>query len=257
MLYEQIRYAAAIRRLYKMSHLLAQKKPPDMGTRLGYPKYSKQFYRVKSRLRKEGIIGSSGTFVESPPNLHMAAMALRVDAAQISALGHRVPYVLFLVLATGTPRKASYLAAECRFSRKAVYDALRAMERAGMVRKEGPVAAAVDSPARTWLMGYLDAARVWIDASEDASVLFNTIPSYVGGPHAHRMSHYEPGTPMGPAEMHIFTYGSLLGLMEAMVGKIRYFKNHARSVSVKPDSSGQVEEEWMARTGMTPGIGGR
>ena len=42
--------------------------------------------------------------MENPPNLHVAAMALRVDAAQISALGYKVPYVLFLALATGPPR---------------------------------------------------------------------------------------------------------------------------------------------------------
>ena len=242
MLYEQIRYANAIRGMYKMRHLLAQKKAPDMGTKLGYPKYSKQFYRIKSKLRKEGIIGNHGTFVENPPNLHVAAMVLHVDAAQISALGYKVPYVLFLALATGPPRKASYLARESGFSRKAAYDALKMMERAGLVRKEGSAMVAEDSPARTWLEEYLEAAKVWIDISRDTSVLFNAIPSHVGGPHVRRLSHYESGAPIGPAEMHIFTYGLLLDLMKTMVEKSRYFRNYPKRVSVRSDGSGQMQK---------------
>lgn len=255
MLYEQIRHANVIRGMYKMRHLLAQKKPPDMGTRLGYPKYSKQFYRIKSKLRKEGITGDRGTFVENPPNLHVAAMVLRVDAAQISTLGHKVPYVLFLALATGPPRKVSYLARECGFSRKAVYDALERMERAGLTRRNGSTAAAEDGPARTWLAEYLEAARVWVDASGDTSVLFNAIPSYVGGPHARRLSHYESGAPMGPAEMHIFTYKSLLGLMETMVKESRYFRNHPKPVSVKSHYSGPVQNAGGAYWNSTQRIG--
>ena len=242
MLYEQIRYASTIRGMYKMRHLLTQKKPPDMGTKLGYPKYSKQFYRIKSNLRKEGIIGSRGTFVESPPNLHLSTMVLRVDRAQISALGYRVPYVLFLALATGPPRKASYLARGYRLSRKAVHDALRRMEGVGLVRKDGSAVAAEDGPARMWLAEYLEAARAWIDASGDASVLFNTIPSYVGGPHARRLLRYESGAPVGPAEMHIFTYGPLLDLMEAIVGESRHFRGHPKRVSIRSDGGGQTQK---------------
>lgn len=240
MLYEQIRYADVIRGVYRMRHMLTQKKRPDLGTRLGYPKYSKQFYRITSKLKAEGIIGSHGMFTESPPNLHLVAMPLRVDRVQISVLGRRVPYVLFLSLATGPPRKAGYLASGCPISRKAVYDALKKMEGAGLVRMDGSTAAAEEGSARAWLAGYIEAARSWIDASGDASVLFNTIPSYVGGPHARHLLHYEPGRPMGLAEMHIFTYGPLLDLMEAIVRESRYFQGHSGSVSVHLAGDGQV-----------------
>ncbi len=242
MLYEQIRYANTIRRIYKMRHLLAQKKPPDMGTRLGYPKYSKQFYRIKSKIKKEGIIGNRGMFVENPPNLHVASMPLRVDAAQISVLGYKVPYVLFLVLAMGPSRNVSYLAKGCHFSRKAVYDALSMMERVGLVRKDGSGTTAEDSSARTWLAEYLEAVSVWIDASDDTFVLFNMIPSHVGGPHVRRLLHYESGAPVGPAKMHIFTYEPLLDLMETMVKKSRYFKRYPKCVSVRSDDGEQMQK---------------
>ena len=233
MLYEQIRYAEVIRKMYRMRHLLSQKKPPDMGTRLGYPKYSKQFYRIKSKFREEGIIGSGGTFVESLPNMHVVVMPLRVDMRQIGVLGNRVPYVLFLALVVDSPRRGADLARECRVSAKAARDALRRMAGAGIVRTGGGVAAAVeDSPAYAWLAGYLAAARSWMDVSGDTSVLFNTVPSYVGGPYARHLLDYEPGAPMGSAEMKIFTYKPFLGLMESIVRESLYFGSRSRRVSV-------------------------
>lgn len=241
MLYEQIRYAHTVRGLYRLRHLLAHKRSPDMGTRLGYPKYSKQFYRIKSRLREEGIIGGRGTFVESLPNMQVAMMPLRVDGAQISVLGNRVPYVLFLALVTGPPRTAGYLAAECRFSRKAVYDALRAMADTGLVRIDGRMVAAEEgSSAREWLAGYLAAVRSWTDISEDASTLFRTIPSYMGGPHVRRLLDYEPGTLMGRADAYIFTYEPFLDLMESIVRESPYFRRQPRRVYVRSAGSSQV-----------------
>ena len=233
MLYEQIRYADTIRKMYRIRHLLSQKKPPDMGTRLGYPKYSKQFYRIKSKLREEGIIGSRGTFVESLPNMHVVTMPLHVDGRQAGVLGSRVPYVLFLALLVDSPRRGACLARECRFSAKAVRDALRRMEGVGIVRMSGGAAAAVeDSPMHAWLTRYLAAVRSWLDVSGDTSVLFNTVPSYVGGPHARHLLDYEPGTPMGSAEMRIFTYRPFLALMESIVRESLHFGSRSRRVSV-------------------------
>ena len=233
MLYEQIRYADTIRKMYRIRHLLSQKKPPDMGTRLGYPKYSKQFYRIKSKLREEGIIGSRGTFVESLPNMHVVTMPLHVDRRQAGVLGSRVPYVLFLALLVDSPRRGACLARECRFSAKAVRDALRRMEGVGIVRMSGGAAAAVeDSPIHAWLTRYLAAVRSWLDVSGDTSVLFNTVPSYVGGPHARHLLDYEPGTPMGSAEMRIFTYRPFLALMESIVRESLHFGSRSRRVSV-------------------------
>lgn len=241
MLYEQIRHAHTVRGLYRMRHLLVHKRSPDMGTRLGFPKYSKQFYRIKSRLKEEGIIGGHGTFVESLPNMHVAMMPLRVAGAQISVLGRRVPYVLFLALVTGPPRTAGYLAAECRFSRKAVYDALRAMAGTGLVRIDGRMAVAEEgSAARGWLTGYLAAVKSWIDVSEDVSVLFRTVPSYVGGPHARRLLDYEPGTLMGRADVYIFTYGPFLDLMKSIVRESLYFGHQPRRVYVRSAGADQV-----------------
>ena len=223
MLYEQIRHADTIRRIYKMRHLLTQKKPPEMGTKMGYAKYSKYFYQIKSKLRDEGTIGSRGTFVESPPNLHVSTMPLRVNRTQIKVLGNRIPYALFLVLATGPPRRAADLAKDMHFSRKAVYLALKRMEHVGLVNVTDFTATAEDGSARAWLEEYMESVKAWIDASGDVAALFRMIPSYVGGPHARRLQHYESGSPVGPAEMHIFTHAPLVGLMGCHRAKEQVF----------------------------------
>ena len=240
MLYEQIRQAGTIRGMYRMRHLLDQKKPPEMGTRLGYPRYSKQFYRIKSKLREEGVISSRGTFVESPPNLHMAAMPLRVDREQISVLGSRVPYFLFLALVTGPPGRPAYLAEGFHFSRKAVHDALKRMGAARLVRRDSTAAAPEEGGACAWLEEHLEAVRVWADISGDASALFGTIPACVGGPYARRLLEYEPGLPVGSADMDILTYRPLLGLVESVVRKSRYFKARSCRVSVLPPGGAQI-----------------
>ena len=60
MLYDQIRYGEVIWKLYKLRHLLAHKAHPDLGSRVGYSKYSKQFYRITRKLVGEGILDKQG-----------------------------------------------------------------------------------------------------------------------------------------------------------------------------------------------------
>ena len=241
MLYEQIRHARTIRHLYRIKHQLARRRGPDLGTRLGYPKYSKQFYRVRSLLVRERVINRRGVFIQSLPNMHMAKMSLRVEDGQIRVLGDRVPYCLFLALACGAPARAGSLAGELRLSRKAVYDALARMRVAGLVSMSGPVATANDGPARRWLAEYLDLIAAWMDASEDVSVLFNTVPACVGGPLARYLLDYEPGRPMGLADMHIFTPGPFLGLVKSTAGKSRYFRHYPKEVKISAAHGGRVE----------------
>ena len=179
--------------------------------------------------------------MESLPNMHVAVMPLRVDGAQIRVLGRRVPYTIFLALATGKPRTVGRLAGECHFSRKAVYDALGVMGDAGLVGiHRHTVTANERSSARLWLEGYMEAVMSWIDVREDASVLFRMIPSHVGGPHARILRGYEPGAPMGLAEMHIFTHEPFLDLMKSIVQKGAYFRRQPRRVAVRPAEDVQI-----------------
>lgn len=241
MLYEQIRHARTIRYMHKIRHQLVQKNRPSLGERLGYPKYSKQFYRVKSLLIKENVINRRGEFIQSLPNMHVAKMPLRVEEDQIRVLGSRVPYCLFLALADGASGRAGTLARELRFSRKAVYDSLDRMRGAGLVNMSGSAATASNGPAHQWLMEYLGLLVAWIDASEDTSVLFNTIPAHVGGPLARYLLDYEPGRPMGLADMRIFTYEPFLGLVASIAKRSRYFMRYPKRVEISIAYDGHPE----------------
>lgn len=245
MLYDQIRHADAVRKIYRLRHLLTQKNPPDLGSRLGYPKYSKQFYRVKGRLKREGVLDGHGRFVESLPNLQLAEMPLHASKEQIGVLGNMVPYCLFLGLVADSPKGAGDLIRGFHFSRGAVYRSLERMEGSGLVRMEDSVAVAEDGPANEWLARYVEVVRASIRASGDIAILFNTIPAYIGGPHAYYATNYEPGRPAGPADVLVLTYAPLLDLVRSMVRDSRYFREYPKRVEVR--ATGGVEAEWIGR----------
>jgi hypothetical protein len=78
MLYEKIRYVDGIRKLYRIRHLLAQSKHPDIASRVGYKKYSKQFYRVKQKLIEEKMLDRQGRCVESLTNQWLVELPVYV-----------------------------------------------------------------------------------------------------------------------------------------------------------------------------------
>lgn len=243
MLYEQIRHTETIRKMYRLRHLLAQKNPPELGTRLGYAKYSKQFYRVKSKLRKEGIIDKQNRFVASLLNLQIVKMPLHASKEQIDVLGNKVPYYMFLALVVDAYKKTEFLK-EFHFSRRSIYNSLRRMEKAGLVNTDYHAITA-DETIKEWFTIYLELVRTSIDATGDISFLFNTIPSCIGGPYAYHMTNYEPGRPVGPPDMLILTYGPFLSLIKSLVQDSRYFKDYPKKVQVC--LAKDVEVEWIDR----------
>lgn len=240
MLYEQIRHADIIRKIYRLRHLLTQKNPPDLGSKLGYPKYSKQFYRVKAKLREEGILNKQGRFVESLLNLHVVEMPLHATKEQIDVLGNQVPYSLFLALIVDSPKKAGEMIKDLRFSRKAVYDSLEKMEKVQLVNMEDSLATVKEGPVNDWLVKYLELVKTSIDTTGNISLLFNTIPAYISGPQAYYTINYEPGRPVGPADMLLLTYPPFLNFLETMVRHLRYFEDYPKKVEVRLSKDGEI-----------------
>lgn len=232
MLYQQIRHAHTIRGAYRIKHQLIQKKKFDLGTRLGYPKRSKQFYRVKSVLADEQIFNRYGMFVESPINIHMAKMPLLVKEDQIKVLGDPIPYYIFLALVAGTQKQYQVLAKEFGFSRMGVYNALRRMKEVDLVSISSLTPSISDESAYRWFKKYLELATIWIDLNEDISVLFNIVPAYVGGPMARYMLDYEPGRPLVFKDIQILTHELFLGLVEDIIENSQYLKERHTKVNL-------------------------
>lgn len=234
MLYDQIRYVEAIRKLYRLRHLLVRRTHPDLGSRLGYPKYSKQFYRVKRKLLEEGILDKQGRFADNLPNLWLAEMPLHArNRQQTEVLGDRVPYSVFLALALDSPAKPGELSRGLNLNRKAVYDAARKLEKAGLVRREDSVIS-VDraEPVYGWVLRYIEVCRMHADTVGDISILFNVVPACISGPQAYHTVNYEPGRPAGPADMLIVTYRPFVKFWESVISQIRYFKEYPKKIEI-------------------------
>jgi hypothetical protein len=240
MLYEQLRYAEVVRKLYKLRHLLANKAHPDIGSRVGYQKYSKQFYRITKKLVKEGILDREGRFVESLLNLWFVDLPVDADPNQIEVLGNRIPYTLFLSLSLDSPKKSGELSKELNFNRMSVYLAIEKLKKAELIRSKGSTIVAPGGEMYRWLLRYLELCKTYADTTGDISPLFNTVPAYIGGKQAYYMTNYEPGRPVGPSDMTIITFKPFVNFWESVIKEISYFRDYPKSVEIgiaKPKDS--------------------
>jgi len=247
MLYDRIRYGEVIRRLYKLRHLLVHKAHPDLGSRVGYSKYSKQFYRITRKLVEEGVLDKQGRFVENLPNLWIAELTIHATGKQIEALGNRVPYNVFLAVSLDSPKKAGELFRELNLNNKATYLAIGKLKKVGLIRKEDSlISAQKEESAYDWLLRYLDLCKTYADTTEDISILFNAVPAYISGPQSYYMINYEPGRPVGPADMKIITPKPFVKFWESVINEVHYFKKYPKRVEIDfAKSKGQII--WIER----------
>jgi predicted transcriptional regulator len=232
MLYEQLRYAEVIRKLYKLRHLLVHKAHPDIGSRVGYEKYSKQFYRITKKLVKEGILDKEGRFVENLLNLWLVELPLDADDNQVEVLGNRIPYTLFLSLCLDSPKKSGELTKELNLNRMSAYLAIEKLKKTKLIRSENSSIVAPEGGVHRWLLRYLDLCKTHADTTDDISPLFNTVPAYIGGKQAYYIANYEPGRPVGPSDMAIMTFKPFLNFWESVIKEISYFTDYPKEVEI-------------------------
>lgn len=232
MLYEQIRYVEVIRKLYKLRHLLVHKAHPDLGSRVGYPKYSKQFYRIIRKLVKEGILDKGGMFVDSLQNLWLVELPLHATKKQIETLGNRVSYEVFLSILLDSPKKAAVISKELHLNRMAVHLAIGKLKKAGLIKTDNSLISAKKEKTYDWFVRYLNTCKTYAYTTGDISILFNAVPAYISGPQAYYMINYEPGRPVGSADMKIITSKPFVRFWESVIDEVLYFKNYPKSVEI-------------------------
>ena len=240
MLYQQIRYAVEIRKLYKIRHLLIRRRHPAIDSLLGFSKSSMQFYRIKKTLRTEGVLDREGKFIENTPNLWMAELALQASREQTKTLGHEVPYSMFLaaVLQPPTGITTRELSGDLHIARQTIHYALKELQSARVLKSAGRGKVTVEEKLRDWMLRYLDIAKSFVDTTGETFYLFNMIPSHIGGAAARYVVKYEPGRPLGPSDMKIETYKPFLAVWESLIRDVRYFREYPRKVELdlaKPD----------------------
>ncbi len=236
MLYEQIRYAEDVRKLYRLRHLLLQTRHPAIDSLLGYPKRSMQFYRTKKSLQTERVLDAQGRFIENAPNLWIAELALNANREQTKALGYKVPYNIFLaVVLEPQTTTIKMLPGELFVKRQTVHFAVNRLLTVRVLEKKSDDnhrAVTTGEKLRNWLLRYIDLANSHADATGDVSYLFSAIPAYISGPAARFAVNYEPGRPIGPSDMVIATYKPFQSLWQSLIKEVRYFKQYPRKVEV-------------------------
>lgn len=235
MLYEQIRYAEEIRKLYRLRHILTHRPHPAIDSLLGYSKKDTQFRRIKKTLQKERVLGQNGRFVENEPNLWMAELALFASKDQTKTLGHRIPYSIFLVASLQPAGKVApaNLSKDLLVSRQTIRYSLNELIAVNILKSENQGTMIADDKLRRWLVKYIDLAKSYADVTGDISYLFNTVPAHIGGPAAFYSTNYEPGRPIGRSEIEIETYKPFSPVWKSLTQDVRYFKEYPKQVRVE------------------------
>ena len=231
-LYREIRYAEEIRKLYRIRHSIAKPGHKEIGSLLDFPKYSKQFYRIKGALKDDQILSRMGAFIENAPNLWVVRLPLRASREQTKALGHRIPYMVFLAACLTRETTSARLAMEFFVDKHSVFAAANRLRDVGVLRKTRR-SKTPDQGLRKWLLKYISLAKDHADTTGDLSYLLGAVPAYVSGPAAHLATTYVPGAPVGPRDMVIATYAPYRRFWGSLIRDGDYFKEYPKRVEIR------------------------
>lgn len=235
MLYNKIRYAEKIRTLYKLRHLLVHGKHPEIGSRLGFTKYSKQYYDVRDKLIQENILDKEGRFIDNPVNVWISELPIIVNnKQQLGVLGSSPPFTIALSLFFNKKMQVKEISMGLGLYRSTTYDAIQKLARAHLaIFNPGLVRPIDDESFYHWLDKYINLCLVQADTNDDIHLLFDCVPSYIDGKQAYYTLNYEPGRPVGPSDMIIRTYEPFMKFWKDAIVKVRYFKNYPKRISIE------------------------
>lgn len=240
MLYNKIRYANRIRKLYRLRNLLTHGKRPEISSRLGFTKYSKQYYDFMKNLEKERVLDKNGLFIDKPTNIWIAELPLMTKSEkELKVLGYQNPYYVYLSLVFKKSITLNEIIKDLQMSERSVYDAINKLEEVNLIIKQDNVLQANEKTnVFVWFEKYLGICIREADSTGEISLLFDCVPAYVDGSHAYYILNYEPGRPAGPANMIIRTYKPYEWFWETVKEQIEYFKQFPKKIWI-----GQLRKE--------------
>lgn len=233
MFYNKIRHSNRIRKLYRLRNLLSHRKHPEIGSRLGFSKYSKQYYDFIKSLQKEGIVDKSGLFVEKPTNIWITEFPLIAKSESESRiLGSKNPYMIYLALVLNNSLDLDELVKSLQISKRSVYDAIDKLKKISLITKtkQNQLQAIGRTDVFIWFEKYLALCIREVDSTGEISLLFECIPAYIDGPHAYYLLNYEPGRPVGPSDMIIRTYKPYEVFWKSVTKEVQYFKKFTKKI---------------------------
>jgi|SRR5579872_2458552 len=236
MLYNKIRYAETIRKLYRLRNLLAHNRRPDIGARLGYQKYSKRYYIIKEKLKEEKILDREDRFIESPANRWIVELPTMIDdKKELRVLGFPSTFKVYLALFFKNSMTFKEIVIKLGMSERTAYTAIRRLENSFLIiNKDSLIHIDKNSEIYDWLFKYVDACITQADTEDNISILFDCVPAYIDGPQAYYINNYEPGRPVGPSDMIIRTYEPYENFWEYVRDRVRYFAKFPKRIVILP-----------------------
>ena len=229
LLYDQIRYAEAVRAFYRLRGRPSGHFSSGIVESLGYAKYSNQFYAVKKLLKQEGVLDREGRFVNSAPNVWLAELPQIVTKKEMKVLGDEIPYTVFAAAVLDSIKRLGSLAKELQKSRSSLYYAASRLIEAGLLQKSRDEISPLGS-GKDWLLKYLEACKTHVDVTGDISMLFRAVPGYVDGPRAYYALHHEVGMPIGRSDMIIATMKPFINFWTSVITEVRYFREYGKGI---------------------------
>lgn len=232
MLYEQIKYAEAVRLFYRLRGRQTSTVSSDLVRQLGHRAYSSQFYAMKRRLKADGVLDRGGRFIDSMPNACVAELPLIVGKETRKKLGEEVSFSVFLAAVLSPSQSIKGLSASLGFDRSSIYRVASALKRAGLVKLGSEKGLSARGSAVGWLLDYLEVCKTYVNVTGDISVLFRAVPACIDGPRAYYALHRESGMPVGRADMVILTPEPYRAYWEGISRDAKYFREYQRRVDV-------------------------
>ena len=240
MLYDKIRNANRIRKLYRLRNILAHRKRPEISTRLGFSKYSKQYYSLMKRFEKEKILDKNGLFIEKPTNIWIAELPLMIkNEKELHVLGYRGSYLVYLALVFEKSITLDDIVKDLQINKRTAFDIINKLQEVNLIIKQNnKLMINETTDTFIWFEKYLGICLRESDSTSEISLLFDCVPAYIDGPQAYYILNYEPGRPVGPANMIIRTYRPYELFWEIVKEEIGYFKQFPKKIMM-----GQPMEE--------------
>jgi|GEM_PF-2267742 len=233
MLYTKIRHAETIRTLYRLRNVLAHEYHPEIGSKLGFAKFSGHYYRLMKKLQEEKILDSEGRFVETTTNSWLVELPTIVEPVILKILGNRIPFLIYLAFTIGWSTSSGRIIKELFLTRSSTHNALTKLGMHNLIEKTDSDFLVRGEPFHRWLRRYLQLCKTQADIKNDIAILFDTVPAYVDGDQAYYLLNYEPGRPIGPANMIIKTHEPFFSFWKSAINEIRYFKEYPKNVQLE------------------------
>lgn len=232
MLYDKLRYANAIYKLWQRSNVYPNKKRPEFASKMGYAKYSKHYYKIIDRMKKEHIINDDGRWISTLTNECLRNLPSMTSPDTAKILGYESAYKIYLAIFFGDTSPVE-LSKDLDIKRPTVHAVIKKLLGYSLITKDRYILSInKDTGMYRWLSLYIAACYAEARVTATSVVLFDCVPGYIDGMQAYHITHYQSGMPMGCANMIIRSSKLYHRFWRTLIDDIKYYEDYPKKVTV-------------------------